>query len=72
MSKASIKDLLNSTKQGESVTVNGWVKAFRNDQFVQLNDGSCQENIQAVINKDVAKPEDLRKDRHRGGTDSRG
>ena len=61
MSKASIKELLNSTKQGETVTANGWVKAFRNNQFVQLNDGSCQENIQAVINKESANAEDLGK-----------
>lgn len=27
----------------------GWVRAFRNDRFIQLNDGSTINNIQAVI-----------------------
>ncbi|NND77262.1 MAG: asparagine--tRNA ligase [Flavobacteriales bacterium] len=61
MAKASIAELLRSKEQGNDVIVEGWVKAFRNDQFVQLNDGSCQENIQAVINKENSSAEKLNK-----------
>ncbi len=49
MSKSTIKALLRDGQINSKVQVNGWVKAFRNKQFVQMNDGSCQENIQAVV-----------------------
>ena len=34
---------------GKTVMVKGWVRAFRSNRFIQLNDGSCMGNIQAVI-----------------------
>ena len=34
---------------GKTVLVKGWVRAFRSNRFIQLNDGSCMGNIQAVI-----------------------
>ena len=34
---------------GQEITVKGWVRAFRSNRFVQLNDGSCMANLQAVI-----------------------
>ncbi|WP_207532543.1 asparagine--tRNA ligase [Desertivirga arenae] len=49
MSRTKIKDLLNSTSYGEIVTVKGWVKTFRNNQFLAINDGSTINNIQAVV-----------------------
>jgi asparaginyl-tRNA synthetase len=33
----------------QEITVKGWVRAFRSNRFVQLNDGSCMANLQAVI-----------------------
>ncbi|MES3019509.1 MAG: OB-fold nucleic acid binding domain-containing protein, partial [Bacteroidota bacterium] len=44
-----IKDLLNTTEFGQQVTVMGWVKTFRNNQFISINDGSSINNIQAVV-----------------------
>jgi len=44
-----IKELLKATKLGEIVVVKGWVRTFRNNQFIALNDGSTINNIQAVI-----------------------
>jgi asparaginyl-tRNA synthetase len=35
--------------QGQEIIVKGWVRAFRSNRFVQLNDGSCMANLQAVI-----------------------
>ena len=35
--------------QGQEIVVKGWVRAFRSNRFVQLNDGSCMANLQAVI-----------------------
>jgi aspartyl/asparaginyl-tRNA synthetase len=34
------------------VTVHGWVRTLRNDQFLAVNDGSCIDNLQVVLNRD--------------------
>ena len=47
--RIKIKDLLNSTNFGQEAVVMGWVKTFRNNQFIAINDGSTIKNIQAVI-----------------------
>ncbi len=47
--RTRIKDLLNTTEIGQQVTVMGWVKTFRNNQFISINDGSSINNIQAVV-----------------------
>jgi asparaginyl-tRNA synthetase len=47
--RTRIKDLLNTTDFGREVTVMGWVKTFRNNQFISINDGSSLHNIQAVV-----------------------
>ncbi len=47
--RTRIKDLLNTTDFGQQVTVMGWVKTFRNNQFISINDGSSINNIQAVV-----------------------
>ncbi|MFC3196747.1 asparagine--tRNA ligase [Parapedobacter deserti] len=49
MKHTRIKDLLNTTEYGQQVTVKGWVKTFRNNQFIAINDGSTLGNIQAVV-----------------------
>lgn len=49
MQHTRIKDLLNATEYGQQVTVKGWVKTFRNNQFIAINDGSTLGNIQAVV-----------------------
>ncbi|SOD11638.1 asparagine--tRNA ligase [Pedobacter xixiisoli] len=47
--RQQIKDLLKSTDFNTEVTVMGWVRTFRNNQFIALNDGSCMGNIQVVV-----------------------
>ncbi|MDG2154002.1 MAG: asparagine--tRNA ligase [Crocinitomicaceae bacterium] len=51
MKRIEITELLNngSNHLGKIVNVKGWVRAFRSNRFIQLNDGSCMGNIQAVI-----------------------
>lgn len=49
MTHTRIKDLLSATEFGKQVVVKGWVKTFRNNQFIAINDGSSLANIQAVI-----------------------
>src|SRR5687767_643974 len=47
--RTRIKELLNEEPQGHEVTVMGWVRTFRNNQFVALNDGSTNNNLQVVV-----------------------
>ena len=49
MRRTKIKELLSNTPTGQQVTVQGWVRTFRNNQFISLNDGSTIQNIQAVV-----------------------
>ncbi len=49
MSRTKIKAILANENTDYKTTVKGWVRSFRNNQFIALNDGSCIENIQAVI-----------------------
>lgn len=53
MKRTKIKDLLNSEKADYDVIVKGWVRSFRNNQFIALNDGSCIANLQVVISLDT-------------------
>ncbi len=47
--RTKIKDILASERTDYKVNVKGWVRSFRNNQFIALNDGSCMNNIQVVI-----------------------
>lgn len=46
--RVKIKHLLASNETGKEVTVMGWVRTFRNNQFIALNDGSTNNNLQLV------------------------
>jgi len=48
MKRTKIKDLLITQPSGQVVLVQGWVRTFRNNQFIALNDGSTIHNLQAV------------------------
>ncbi len=47
--RIKVRDLLLLDPQGQSVTVMGWVRTFRNNQFIALNDGSTNTNMQVVV-----------------------
>ncbi|WP_207795667.1 asparagine--tRNA ligase [Sphingobacterium haloxyli] len=49
MEHTRIKDLLKSEEFDKEVIVKGWVRTFRNNQFIAINDGSSVNNIQAVV-----------------------
>lgn len=49
MRRSVIKDVLSTAKFGDKVLVKGWVKAFRQNRFIQLNDGSTITSLQAVV-----------------------
>ena len=47
--RIKIKELLSQEPTGQQVTVMGWVRTFRNNQFIALNDGSTNNNLQVVV-----------------------
>lgn len=47
--RIKIKELLSQEPAGQQVTVMGWVRTFRNNQFIALNDGSTNNNLQIVL-----------------------
>ncbi|HYJ38932.1 MAG TPA: OB-fold nucleic acid binding domain-containing protein, partial [Chitinophagaceae bacterium] len=47
--RTKIKELLSSEPTGQEVIVMGWVRTFRNNQFIALNDGSTNTNLQIVV-----------------------
>ncbi len=47
--RVKIKELLTWNPSGQEVTVMGWVRTFRNNQFIALNDGSTNTNLQVVV-----------------------
>ncbi len=49
MKYSKVKDLLAGTLVNTEVGVRGWVRTFRNSQFIALNDGSTINNIQCVV-----------------------
>jgi len=49
MSNTTVLKILNELKKNQTIEVCGWVKTFRANRFIALNDGSCLENIQCVI-----------------------
>ena len=49
MKRTKIKELFLTEPKGQEVTVQGWVRTFRNNQFIAINDGSTLHNIQAVV-----------------------
>ena len=50
MNEVSIRDILNSSEiVDKKVSISGWVRTFRANRFIALNDGSCLSNLQCVI-----------------------
>jgi len=47
--RTKIKELLTAEPTGQEVVVMGWVRTFRNNQFIALNDGSTNTNLQVVV-----------------------
>jgi asparaginyl-tRNA synthetase len=61
MKRSRIKELLLTQPTGQSVLVQGWVRTFRNNQFIALNDGSTITNIQAVAALNTLPDETLKR-----------
>ena len=47
--RTRVVDILNTGNIGQTLTVKGWVRFFRQNRFLLLNDGSTIHNIQVVV-----------------------
>lgn len=50
---SKVKEIYNSPLINSEVKLGGWVRAFRANKFIELNDGSTIKNIQCVIDDGV-------------------
>ncbi|TAH01775.1 MAG: asparagine--tRNA ligase [Sphingobacteriales bacterium] len=59
--RVKIKELLSWQPNNQEITVMGWVRTFRNNQFIALNDGSTNTNLQVVAALGVFEEELLKR-----------
>ncbi|MFB6457762.1 asparagine--tRNA ligase [Chitinophaga sp. Hz27] len=59
--RVKVKQILSDDRANYEVTVKGWVRSFRNNQFIALNDGSTNNNLQIVINAENTDPATLKR-----------
>ncbi|HMZ46901.1 MAG TPA: asparagine--tRNA ligase [Chitinophagaceae bacterium] len=59
--RIKVKELLQIDAKGQEVTVMGWVRTFRNNQFIALNDGSTNQNIQIVAELGLLNEDSLKR-----------
>ena len=59
--KLQIKSILNDDYVGKNITVYGWVKTFRSNRFINLNDGSCLNDLQCVVDYEKLEESKLSK-----------
>ena len=60
--KLTCKDLLLREEPLPAISIEGWIKTKRSSKnivFIELNDGSCQSNLQIVINDETELSEPL-------------
>ena len=49
MATSTVAHLLTQELKHTDIEVKGWVRTFRANRFIALNDGSCLQNIQCVV-----------------------
>ena len=60
MNLTKIKEIFSGNSKQSNVKIGGWVRAFRGNKFIELNDGSSLKNIQCVINPETTDAETLK------------
>ena len=61
MARIRIKDILKTTPTEQTIIVKGWVRTFRNNSFIALNDGSTNNNLQIVVDFNKTPEEILKR-----------
>ena len=53
MNLSKVQEIYDSPLIDSQINLGGWVRAFRANKFIELNDGSTIKNIQCVINDGI-------------------
>lgn len=61
MQNYSVAELLKAKHILQEINIKGWVKTFRSNRFIALNDGSTIKNIQCVIDFEKTSEQVLKK-----------
>ena len=61
MNHLRLADIIDQPKINETVNVKGWVKTFRANRFIALNDGSTIDNLQCVVDYENTEAQLLKK-----------
>lgn len=61
MIKGTVSDLLSSKLFLQEVQLKGWVRTFRSNRFIAVNDGSTIHNIQCVIDFEKTSEDTLKR-----------
>lgn len=56
MGNKRIQDILKTEPKHQEMTVKGWVRSFRANRFIALNDGSTINNLQCVVDFENTDP----------------
>lgn len=60
MKRTEVAKVLKDKPIEEIITVSGWVRAFRNDRFIALYDGSSFNTLQVVIDQEKTAEETMK------------
>ncbi len=61
MKSTPVKTLLSDPPLLQEVQVSGWVRTFRSNRFIALNDGSTLQNLQCVVDFESMEETDLKR-----------
>ena len=53
MNLSKVQEIYDSPSIDSEINLGGWVRAFRANKFIEINDGSTIKNIQCVINDGI-------------------
>lgn len=59
--RVKVKQILLDENKNYEVVVKGWIRSLRNNQFIALNDGSTNNNLQIVLDTESTTPELLKR-----------
>ncbi|MFN5181593.1 MAG: asparagine--tRNA ligase [Bacteroidota bacterium] len=61
MKRTKISKIFSLTAEGQTIRLSGWVRSFRNNQFIALNDGSTIHNFQIVVDMNQLGDDKIRR-----------
>ncbi|MDM9630389.1 asparagine--tRNA ligase [Robiginitalea aurantiaca] len=61
MKNSTVKAVLQDPKLLQEIQISGWVRTFRSNRFIALNDGSTLKNLQCVVDFEALDPDLLKR-----------